>query len=830
MASSQAWLVRIAAGLLAAVGGVVVLGGLAGVGVGDGVVPEEDLVPAEAAKADALADELDRRLAEDVAPLFRTYCFECHQGEKVKGGVHLDALRSVRDVLVLREDVSMAREMVVTRQMPPEGEAQPSDHERLILQQWFDGALAYVPPDAPVDPGWFTIHRLNRLEYRNTLRDLLGIDPAREDLAARLPRDDTGYGFDNIADVLSTSPLAIEAYLDAAERAVQLALGPELEFGGAARRIAALEGGNGRPLPSGGHFLFSNGAVHGRFEFPATGEYTVRLRAWETHGGDENARLELRIAGKTEAKFEVRGTREDPEEFEARVRVTAGQRLVAAVFTNDFYEANVADRNVAVEWISVAGPMDEATTERPAQWMEVFGAGGRDEAGAAANPGAAETARAREILSRFAARAYRRPLTADEADDLSRRFGRVRSQGRSFESSVRLVLTSVLVSPNFLFRSVSNPDAGDPQRVYELSGYELAGRLSYFFWSSMPDEELLALAADGSLVRPEILAAQARRMLADPKSRAFVESFASQWLQLRALDTIAIDTASFPEFDPALRASMAGEATGFFADVVRNDRSVLTFLDSDRAFLDERLARFYGIDGVTGPEFREVTLPEASPRGGVLTMGAVLTVTSNTTRTSPVKRGLFVLDQILGAPPPPPPADIPPLEQAKMAGADATLREQLAVHVANPTCAVCHNRLDPIGLALENFDAIGRWRDQERGKPLDVSGVLPGGVAFNGPAELKKILMGRADEFVETLSGKVLTYAIGRGLEPFDRPTVREITTATRAEGDRIGAMIEAVVLSEAFRTCRGRERAEDGRGGDAEQGGGRTGGRGEHE
>jgi hypothetical protein len=423
-----------------------------------------------------------------------------------------------------------------------------------------------------------------------------------------------------------------------------------------------------------------------------------------------------------------------------------------------------------------------------------------------------DSSRARAVIAAFASRAYRRPATDAQVASLMKVYSAQRSAGAEWEPAVRTALTATLVSPNFLFRSLAAPAkaVASADGRYTLDGYELASRLSYFLFSSMPDEPLMAAAADGSLLTDDGLKAQVRRMLADPRSNAFVENFAGQWLQLRTLDTLAIDRTTFPDYTDELRTALNTEATLFFADVLRSDRSVLEFIDSRDTFVNGKLAGFYGLPEVNGTEFRRVTLPAESHRGGVLTMGAVLTLTSNTTRTSPVKRGLFVLDQILGAPPPPPPADIPPLEQSAASKPDATVREQLAAHVANPTCASCHNRLDPLGLAFENFDAIGRWRTTENGRPVDASGTLPGGTAINGAAELKAILLSRADQFVEALSSKVLTYAVGRGPEPFDRPAIRRIATRTRASDDRFSALIESVVLSDTFRTCRPRKTSRD--------------------
>ncbi len=759
--------------------------------------------PAPAGGSDPLADELNRRLASEVAPLLATYCLNCHTGADAKADLPLDAMQSMKQVLAGEPDIRLLREMVATGEMPPKNKPQPTEHERLIITQWAEAALNYVPPDAAIDPGWFTIHRLNRAEYRATMRDLLGIDPRKVDLADRLPRDDTGYGFDNIADVLSTSPLAVEQYLDAAERAIELALGPIVEFSSKPAALRPITGSSGNPLPAGGFFLYSNGAAKAEFAAPVTGEYLIRVVAWETRAGDEHANLSLRLGKKTLKDFAVAGQRGAPQSFEHRVRIDAGKHIIAANFTNDYYVKDAGDRNLGVESISVAGPLDEASVERPATWSKVF-------APAAAVNG--DTPRARAVIAAFAARAYRRPATDAQVASLMKVYSAQRSAGAAWEPAVRTALTATLVSPNFLFRSLSAPAkaVASADGRYTLDGYELASRLSYFLFRSMPDEPLMAAAADGSLLTDEGLKAQVRRMLADPRSSAFVENFAGQWLQLRTLDTLAIDRTTFPEYTDELRTALSTEATLFFADVLRSDRSVLEFIDSRDTFVNGKLASFYGLPEVKGTEFRRVTLPAESHRGGVLTMGAVLTLTSNTTRTSPVKRGLFVLDQILGAPPPPPPADIPPLEQSAASKPDATVREQLAAHVANPTCASCHNRLDPLGLAFENFDAIGRWRTTENGRPVDASGTLPGGTAINGAAELKAILLSRADQFVEALSSKVLTYAVGRGPEPFDRPAIRRIATRTRASNDRFSALIESVVLSDTFRTCRPRKTSRD--------------------
>lgn len=763
--------------------------------------PARPVPPVSPDPADPAA-ELDRQFTQSIQPLLAIYCAECHGGQKAKADIRLDSINSLRDALRLADDLALAKEMVAIGEMPPFDKPQPTDDEKQRLMDWIDAALKLAPADEPIDPGWFTIHRLNRAEYRNTLRDLLGIDPTKVDIAAKLPRDDTGYGFDNIADVLTMSPLAVEEYLSAAEQGIELALGPEVHPN-SQMQLAIVppleESDHGSQLPQGGFHIYAAGSVGGAFESPLSAEYIIRLSAWEDHGGDEHANLSLRIDKKERKSFAISGTRAKPQEIEYRTRLKPGMHLISAFFTNDFYQAKVADRNLAVEWISITGPI-EGTIKRPAVWREIF------EVSHAQDESKTDDQRAAAIIEPFAARAYRRPLLTDELAGLIDLFRAQRAERATFERAVRTVLTAVLVSPNFLYRSLDNPDAGDPAAIYHLNTFELASRLSYFLWSCSPDEALLELAQDGSLSDDAVLGKQVQRMLRDDRAQSFIDNFAGQWLQLRSLDALAMDRGRFPEYDDDLRAAMISEAKLLFADVVRGDQSLLTFLDSNYTFLNEKLARFYGIEGVKGEKFRRVELPEASPRGGVLTMGAVLTVTSNTTRTSPVKRGLYVLDQILGTPPPPPPPEIPPLEQAAAQNPEATLREQLAAHVGNPSCAVCHVRLDPLGLAFENFDAIGRWRDEDQGRPIDAAGTLPGGQTFTGPGDLKKILLDQGDQFIQTLSGKVLMYAIGRGIEPFDRPAVRRIAAHTRGNHDRFSAMIQAIVTSPTFKTCRGRE------------------------
>lgn len=751
---------------------------------------------------DYLGASLEKRFRTDIEPLLSEFCFGCHSEKRSKAGVSFEGLHNVFDMLAIEGDFWAARELINSHDMPPPDEPSPTDHQRQLINEWIDDVLSYYPADAEIDPGWFTIHRLNRSEYTNTLRDLLYLDDAHK-VTGQLPPDDTGYGFDNIADVLSTSTLQVEQYLEAAERAIELALGPVVEVGAGPAPVRPIELGNGsNRLSRGGSFMYTNSEARAQIDVPVEATYELSIEAWGTRAGDDLPRAVILIDRKRIASFDVAGTQGDEETHTTRVTLGSGTHQVSVRFVNDFYIEGEGDRNLAIENITLAGPVPEEPIARTEGYRQILApAHGAlttsDEHGAAS-----------AVLERFATRAYRRPVAAQELAGLLAVFRSARGAGDTFDPALRVALSAVLVSPNFLYRSVDNTASDDPGTRYELSGYELASRLSYFLWSSMPDDALLASAAAGTLAHPDELIMQAKRMLQDPRSEALINNFTGQWLLLRNLDGMEIDPDRFSTFDESLKRDMENEARLCFADAVRGNRGILDLLDSDTTFLNERLAGHYGIPGVEGDAFRLVELPSESPRGGVLTMGAVLTVTSNPTRTSPVKRGLFVLDEILGTPPPPPPPDIPPLEQAaKQSGEHATLREQLQLHVSNPTCAACHRRMDPIGLAMENFDAIGRWRDTySENQPIDASGSLPDGVIFNGPSELKDFLLSEPDRFLDNLTSKLLMYALGRGVEPFDRPTVHAISTRVREEGYNLQVLIEEIVRSEAFRTCRGKE------------------------
>lgn len=759
---------------------------------------------------DPLGVALERRLVQDVQPLLKKYCFECHGNGKKKGGVALDSPGDIATIMKMAEDWETVVEVMNARLMPPEKKPQPTAHERLTIQQWVEDATNYYPANAKPDPGWYTIHRLNRSEYRNTMRDLLGIDPAKHDLAAHLPTDDSGYGFDNIADVLSMSPLQLEKFLDAAEEAIELAFGPDTDL--APMPIRNLDRSDlGEDQAGGGQALWVNGSISGRHDFTHDGVYKITVQARGDHAAGVGPRIAVKVGKDTLGTVDVKAKRRDKTQtFTFRSEVKAGKHKVSVAFINDEV-INRQDRNLFVDAITVAGPLIEQ--DERGVYDEIFFVKptaddkGNRLPGVEGNRRITESQAARQIIERFATRAFRRHTNSGDVAALMRVYRSSRDEGDDFESSVKLALTAALVSPNFLYRPIANPKPNNPEYIYTLSDYELASRLSYFIWSSMPDDRLLDLAKAKKLGKPDELRRQVRRMLIDPRADAFVENFAGQWLLLRKLDGLEMDPKKFPRFNTKLRDAMRSEAELFFADVVRSNKSILEFLDSDSTFLNDTLAEHYGLRGVRGNNFRKMPLPPGSPRGGVLTMAATLTVTSEATRTSPVKRGDYVLSQLMGTAPPPPPPDVPPLEKAsdKLAE-DATLREQLAAHVADPNCAVCHKRLDPIGLAMENFNAVGAWRQTEQGKPIDASGELPGGVRFNGPTELKRVMLDQKDAFTVNLSRMMLTYAVGRGSEPFDRPTIQKIAQSVEDNHYRMQSLIEGVVLSDAFRKARGRE------------------------
>jgi len=578
---------------------------------------------------------------KDVRPVIEKYCLSCHSGAKPRASFALDKFKTRDDALKDVKAWEKVAENLRSRAMPPDNKPQPSQAQLDRLNTWLDVEVFKVDCTAKRDPGRVTMRRLNRAEYNNTIRDLVGV---KFQPAADFPADDVGYGFDNNGDVLSLPTLLLEKYLAAAER--------------------------------------------------------IMDAAWK-----------------------------DP---------AVKQKLL----------------------------------DSPAH---------------------------RLVLRNFAERAYRRPITDGEAKRLGQFLDLARQQGESGEVGVKLGMTAILSSPHFLFR-VEPDDPKQPER--RLNDFELATRLSYFLWSSMPDDELFDLARKGTLAEPANLEAQVKRMLKSPKAKALVENFAMQWLTVRALRTLSPDPKLFPTFDEPLREAMLEETAKFCEHVFLEDRPLLELLDADYAFVNERLAKHYGIPNVKGQDFRKVQLPD-NKRGGVLTMASVLTVTSNPTRTSPVKRGKWILEQILGTPPPPPPPGVEELSEDQKVIDSGSLRQRMELHRKDPNCAVCHQRMDPLGFGFENFDAVGAWRTKDGKFDVDPSGVLPTGEKFAGPAELRKILLGRKVDFSKAFTDKLLTFALGRGLERIDRCVIDDVA-ATLAKNDyKFSSLVLEIVRSEPFQKRR---------------------------
>jgi hypothetical protein len=723
-----------------------------------------------------------------VAPLIERYCFECHGNGATEGDLDLDRFDSAQDIRLGRTVWKKVMQKVQVQAMPPADSPQPSAADRAELVRWLDETLNKVDCVREAQPGRVTLRRLNRVEYRNTIRDLLGVDYA---LAKEFPADDVGYGFDNIGDVLSLPPILLEKYLTAAEEVTAAALvtepsGPKTVFQREGRQLIG-----GRPAAQIGSILVTKSNMYTDWNVKVAGKYRVEIEAFGHQAGPEKVRMGLAIGTDPAGRFEVAATEAAPEVYSAEVRVAAGEQRISIAFLNDYYKADAPpkerDRNLIVLRVAVQGPLD-VVQKLPTTHERVFFVKPGD--------GLSEADAAEQILARFASRAFRRPATQDEVQRLTAFFTQSRQAGDSFEQSVERAVQAVLISPHFLFRIEDDPEAGQSERM--LNEYELATRLSYFIWSTMPDDELLNLAFRGKLRTGDQLQRQVARMLQDSKAEALVDNFAEQWLNLRKYDQLTPNPELFPEFTPALRDDMRRETTQFFTHLVREDRSVLDLLAADYTFLNERLARHYGIAGVQGEEFRKVSL-EGTPRGGLLTHGSILTLTSNPARTSPVKRGKWILENLLGEPPPPPPPNVPELEDQKEQ-LSGTLRQQLEQHRKNPNCAVCHQQMDELGFALENFNAVGAWRTFDGSHPIDAVATLPSGERFDGPRQLVQVLVSKKrDPFVRCLAENLLTFALGRGLEYYDVCAVDKIVGQLPQHDFRFSALVLEIVQSDPF-------------------------------
>jgi hypothetical protein len=736
---------------------------------------------------------------DDVVPLVKKFCLDCHGPNKQESEVGFHKYKTVELVAQDEKTWKTVIDMLRTGAMPPDDKPQPSQEEREKLIRWIEGTIYHVDCDAPPDPGRVTIRRLNRAEYNNTVRDLLGVDfkPADD-----FPSDDVGSGFDNIGDVLSLPPLLMEKYLAAAETIAEKTIlsTPPVKIANEEKEGNALRGEGAAELRGGRWAIISAGGVKGEFTVPRGGEYALRAVASGDKAGGQSPELEMQLDGKKVKIFSVNAPRDKERPYEIRQRLTPGKHELAARFINDFYDKDnkdpkERDRNLYVHSLEISGPLDIKLEEYPASHRNLIQQRPGD--------GISVKEAAEKNLRLLLSRAFRRKATEDEISRFTSLVEKSVAKGDSFEQAMQVALTGVLVSPHFLFRVERDSKPDDSKAQHELADYELASRLSYFLWSSLPDNELFADATNGNLTDERILTLHVRRLLKDPRSDALVQNFAMQWLNLRLLDAVTPDPKVFPGFSPELKADMRRETELFAQAVIQEDRSILDFIDGDFTFVNERLAKHYGILSIFGNDFRRVSIQDGK-RAGVLTQASVLTLTSNPGRTSPVKRGKWVLENILGSPPPDPPPDVPSLEVAQKASPDASLRQQLEIHRQNAVCASCHKTMDAIGFGLENYDGIGRWREKDGELPIDSAAKLPSGEKFQTPAELVQVLKKRKRDFARCLSEKLLTYALGRGLMYYDRCAVDKIVDAVEKDNYRFSTLVVEIVKSEPFRKRRG--------------------------
>jgi hypothetical protein len=742
------------------------------------------------------ADEI---FSSRIAPLLKKHCLECHGPDVQESDVALHKYSRAESVVADEKTWQTVLQMLRSGAMPPEDQLQPTAAERQQMVRAIESILYNFDCDGPPDPGRVTIRRLNRAEYNNTVRDLLGIDfrPADD-----FPSDDVGSGFDNIGDVLSLPPLLMEKYLAAAETiAERVIVSDPLAKAVTQRRERGELSGEGSATRGRGSWeITSEGLVRGQFELPRDGEYVVRALASATQAGDEPAEMELQLDDKPVKVFAVIARRFESRAYEIKTRVPSGKHTLSARFVNDLYDPGAADenhrdRNLYVRALEITGPVDVRPEEFPEPHRRLI----------VATPAAGKSVAdaAGTCLKPLLNRALRRNVSDDEVNRFAKLVEDAVAAGDTFEQGMQVALTGVLVSPHFLFRVERDLRPDDPAAVHELADYELASRLSYFLWSSMPDDELLAAAASGKLHEEATLQQQVRRMLADPKAEALVHNFVMQWLNLRLLDGVTPDPKVFGDFSDDLKRDMRRETELFCQAIIREDRSVLDFLDGDFTFVNDRLARHYGIADVSGSEFRRVSLGGTS-RAGVLTQASILTLTSNPGRTSPVKRGKWILENVLGTPPPDPPPDVPDLEATQKASPNASLRQQLEIHRQNAVCASCHKTMDALGFGFENFDAIGRWRDKDGQLAIDTSGILPGGAKFSGALELAQVLKRRKREFGRCLAEKMLVFALGRPLAPYDKCAIDGIVDKLEQGQYRFSALVVEIAKSDPFRKRRG--------------------------
>ncbi len=765
---------------------------------------------------------VQREFLDEIKPLIQEKCGDCHWGDGSEGEINFKPFETLDDLLVASEKWKKVISVVIDEEMPPEDQPQFSTQEKQSMLDWIDRLFGTVDC-TNINPGRVTLRRLNRTEYRNTIRDLAGVD---HQPAADFPGDDVGFGFDNVADVLSLPPVLMEKYLSAAEEITELAIAdwenPNLRRAFSSTTMTQPRGAHANS--HGGVVLTTRGSLKQTIEISESGEYRIGVEVSADQGGDEKAILVIRAdseetvnAGEesdeneenehgNKVEIEVGVDRPDFEVIERKFTLEPGTTELSVSFINDFHEPeNDIDRNLHVGRVWIEGPIDIPESHHRIIFFEADG------------DTTQQKAAAEKVVGRFASRAFRRPATAREVTRLMSLYQSARDEGDSFEAAIRYPLQAILVSPHFLYK-IETP--GDGETIRELNSFELATATSYFLWSTMPDGELFGAAFDNRLkgAGPEedaessLYRQQVTRMLKSEKFSALVENFFEQWFQLRALPDFEPDPDLFPGVDRRLRGFMARETMLLAADIVERDASILELLTADYTFVNEPLARHYRFDlaeiteaesGEAGSGGKFVRIETDTQRAaGVLSHASILTLTSNPNRTSPVKRGKWIQENLLGEEPTFPDPDIMPLDdQTELTG---TLRQRMEQHRTNPSCASCHETMDALGFSLENFDAVGRWRDQDDGLPVDASAELPDGTRFNGPQGLRNIITDKMKQkFVRCFAEKLLIYATGRGLEYYDECAVDEIIEYARARDFRFSAFVIAVTESEPFRKRR---------------------------
>lgn len=729
----------------------------------------------------------------DVKPVIARNCATCHSAELAAGGLNIAPFLEAQSVRDLRQGWERIVRRVRTGEMPPKGAPRPAQPVVEALVKYVEGEMEKADADVAPDPGRVTARRLNRNEYSNTIRDLLAVDFRA---TGDFPTDDSGEGFDNIADVLSISPLLMSKYLDAAENIAARAVGTvalpkpvKAAYEPKAQNIRRID-------------VSTVEAFH-RVDFD--GDYDIVIGLPGERAADAKpVQLGFWMDGRLVKQMEVE-TKPSKlvyfspySEAQMRVFLPEGDHVFRAAFIDDAFIKTLPEAryysskyNKFPDSISFSGPFPSAV-ERPSL-KKIF----------ICDPASGRACQ-EKIVSALAHRAWRRPVAPAEVARLMRFVDLAAQRREDARHGIQLALQAILVSPNFLFRVERDPKPLDPAAVHRVTDVELASRLSYFLWSSMPDDELLGLAESGKLHEPAVLDAQVKRLMADPRSSALADNFAGQWLETRNLDSVKPDPDKYLRWGPELRNAMMTETRMYFDYMLRENRPMREFLSSRYTFLNERLAQFYGIGGVAGPEFRKVDLA-TDQRGGILSQASVLTVSSYPSRTSPTIRGKYILNNILGAPPPPPPPDVPPLDASKV-GSEVSLRKQLEEHRSNAVCASCHSKMDVLGFGLENYNGIGKWRNLDGKIVIDPSGTLPNGKSFTTAAEFRNVLLAQLPDFARCVSEKMMIYALGRGLHPYDRPAVKRILTKLETSDYPFQSLIYEVVHSLPFQSRRGEE------------------------